>query len=228
MNESALENLCMRRDTLASRVARHAEALPFTSALLQMVQRREGGQLTSLSYRDYLDRDRGVVAGAYSYGSLMLPGHSDRGLEIGRYVSIGPNVRRFGAAHPVDRLSMHPYWYNPALGVVDEQDDVERTGCFIGHEAWIGGNVTILPGCQRIGIGAVVGAGAVVTKDVPDFAVVLGTPATVRKQRIGEDLAAALLQAAPWLQEPASAASSYRELASEFGDVGLFLPSLRR
>lgn len=181
--------------------------------------------MTSLSLRAYLDRVYGVRVGAYSYGSLLEPGQSDRGLTIGRYVSIGPNVRRFGAAHPIERLSMHPYWYNPALRVVGAQDDVDRTECVIEHEAWIGANVTILPGCARIGVGAVIGAGAVVTKDVPDFSVVLGLPGEVRGKRLNEELQQELLRLEPWMREPAEASRILSELASRAGDPGLFLPS---
>ncbi len=47
----------------------------------------------------------------------------------------------------------------------------------IGQDAWIGANVVILPGVKKIGKGAVVGAGSIVTKDVPDYDIVAGSPA---------------------------------------------------
>ena len=184
-------------------VARHFAALPLKRRILALVARSEGGQFTSLSLRVILDRHYGVRVGDHSYGSLLEPGMADRDTVIGSYVSIGPNVRRLGAAHPVDSLSMHPYWYNPALGLVPADADVERTGCEIGHESWIGANVTILPGCRRIGIGAVVGAGAVVTRDVPDFAVVVGTPARQIAERLTDDQRRGLLDNRPWELAPA-------------------------
>ena len=52
----------------------------------------------------------------------------------------------------------------------------------IGNDVWIGARVTILPGV-KIGNGAIIGAGSVVTKDVPDFAIVGGNPARVIKYR---------------------------------------------
>lgn len=227
MNASRLKSLRMRQDPLAARLARLADRLPMRARSLAFILRREGGQLTSRSLRAYLKRAHGVEVGDYSYGSLLEPGRADRGLVIGRYVSIGPNVRRFGAAHPVDRLSMHPYWYNPSLGVVGAADDVDRTSCVIEHEAWIGANVTILPGCRRIGIGAVVGAGAIVTKDVPDFAIVVGNPGRVRGERLTADARSALLERRPWLEEPGEAARILSEIAAEAGDPGAFLPSQR-
>ena len=55
----------------------------------------------------------------------------------------------------------------------------------IGDDVWIGGHVIILPGVN-IGNGAIVGAGAVVTRDVPEYAVVGGNPAKVIRFRNGE------------------------------------------
>ena len=56
----------------------------------------------------------------------------------------------------------------------------------IGNDVWIGYNALIIEGV-KIGNGAVIGAGAVVTKDIPDFAVAVGTPAKVIKFRFGEN-----------------------------------------
>ncbi len=53
----------------------------------------------------------------------------------------------------------------------------------IAQDAWIGANVVILPGVQKIGKGAVVGAGSIVTKNVSDYAIVAGNPATIIGQR---------------------------------------------
>jgi virginiamycin A acetyltransferase len=180
--------------------------VPIKLVLLRIVTRLEGGEFVSDSLRQVLSRHYGIHAGAHSYGSLLSPGMSDRFTYIGRYVSIGPNVRRFGAAHPVSSLTMHPYWYNPALGLTEDTFDVERSAISIEAESWIGANVTILPGCHRIGVGAVVGAGAVVTKDVPDFAIVVGSPARQIGERLDAVTRDALLSVRPWDLEPAAAA----------------------
>ncbi|MBP2390055.1 LbetaH domain-containing protein [Aeromicrobium fastidiosum] len=154
--------------------------------------------MTSLTLRQVLAKHHGVHVGNYSYGSLLQPGMADTQTTIGSYVSVGPNVRRIGASHPLDSLTMHPYWYNPKFGLVGSEEDVVRTPCEIGHEAWIGANVTILPQCKLVGVGAVVGAGSVVTRDVPDFAIVVGNPARVIGQRLSDDEAAALIRFRPW------------------------------
>lgn len=170
--------------------------------MLALAMRLEGGQMTSQSLRDHLAGRYGVQVGNFSYGSLLIPGMSDQGLTIGSYVSIGPDVRRFGAAHPLERLSLHPYFYNPRLGLVGEDADVKRTACHIGNDVWIGAGALILPGCTRIGTGAVIGAGSVVTKNVPEFSIVVGNPARVIGQRLSEQERERVRQESFWSRAP--------------------------
>ena len=91
---------------------------------------------------------------------------------IGNNVIMGPDVTVFTANHRTDRVDI-PIKY---------QGDTEPELVVIGDDCWIGYRAIILPGV-RIGKGVVVGAGAVVTKDVPDYAVVAGNPARVVKIR---------------------------------------------
>lgn len=177
--------------------------VPARRLLLAAVVKWEGGQFYSQSMRVILRKYHQVVVGEYSYGSLAVPGHADPGTTIGRYSSIGPNVRRIGAAHPVEDVSLHPFWYNPTLGYVSGERDVERVQCVIGNDVWIGANVVILPGCRRVGDGSVIGAGSIVTRDVGDFEVVAGNPARHMKFRLTEEQRTALRQARPWNLEPA-------------------------
>ncbi len=66
------------------------------------------------------------------------------------------------------------------------QGSTTSTPLHIAGDVWIGARAIILPGCRRIGHGAIIGAGAVVTKDVPDWAVVGGNPARIIKSRKSE------------------------------------------
>ncbi len=165
---------------------------------LRWALRTEGNRFHSKTVRRILNHYHGVEVGAYSYGGrCMRPGAMPRGVSIGRYVSIAQGVRVFLRDHPLDHLSTHPFFFNRNLGVV-QSDKVEESTLRIEHDAWVGENVIITAGCHRIGIGAVVGAGSVVTKDVPDFAIVAGAPAKFIRFRFHPDIQHAVLQSKWW------------------------------
>ena len=92
---------------------------------------------------------------------------------IGDHVLIGPNTGIYTAIHPID----------PEIRSKGVQ---KARPIIIEDKAWIGGSVTILPGV-RIGYGAIVGAGAVVTKDVPAMTIVAGNPAKTIREINEED-----------------------------------------
>lgn len=207
----------MQASRFGKLIERAYPRLPFRARLLRWAVKIEGGEMYSLTLREILNKHHDVRVGKYSYGSLLTIGHADRYTEIGNYVSIGPNVRRFGAAHPLHEAALHPLFYNPALGLVEETHDVLRSSCQIGHDAWIGANVTILPGCTSIGAGAVVGAGSVVTKDVPAFAVVGGNPARLISERFPEDQRYQVVEGEFWNLEPAQALKLVSQLNTRMG-----------
>lgn len=91
---------------------------------------------------------------------------------IGDDVMMGPDVCIYARNHAYDRLDMP----------MNRQGVAPERAVVIGNDVWIGARVIILPGV-RVGTGAVIGAGAVVTKDVPEYAVVGGNPARVIKMR---------------------------------------------
>jgi acetyltransferase-like isoleucine patch superfamily enzyme len=166
-------------------------------AAVALALRLEGGPFRSATARDLLRERRGVAVGAWSYGACLRPGQLPPGVTVGRYVSMATQVSAFRRDHPVERLSMHPLFYNHAVGPL-EVDAVDAAPLEVGHDAWLGHQCTILSGCTRIGIGAVVGAGAVVTRDVPDLAVVTGNPARVRRLRFADDVCEAVLGSRWW------------------------------
>ena len=164
---------------------------------LKLSLKLEGGEFYSLTARWILEKRFGVVIGHYSYGDCFIPGCFPAGVTVGRYVSIGPGVRVFLRNHPLDRLSMHPFFYNQNLGFV-AKDTITTSTLSIGHDAWVGAGTLILPGCSRIGIGAVIGAGSVVTKNVPDFAIVAGNPARVIRMRFPAEQCQKILESEWW------------------------------
>lgn len=92
-------------------------------------------------------------------------------LKIGDNVMMGPDVTILTHTHNIERTDI-------PMG----QQGSRTAEVVIGNDVWIGMRSIIMPGV-RIGDGVVIGAGAVVTKDVPDFAIVGGVPARIIKYR---------------------------------------------
>jgi virginiamycin A acetyltransferase len=89
--------------------------------------------------------------------------------------------------HLITALTTHPALYERKFGVV-EADVVPQKALVIEDDVWIGNNVVILPGCKRIGRGAVVGAGSIVTHDVDRYGIVAGNPARLLRNRFSDEL----------------------------------------
>lgn len=125
-------------------------------------------------------KDVNIEKGAAFPSSVELGDNSGIGIRaqingkvmIGKNVMMGPDVCIYAINHAFNRVDipMNFQGFAPEKPVV------------IGDDVWIGARVIILPGI-RIGTGAVIGAGAVVTRDVPDYAVVGGNPARILKMR---------------------------------------------
>ncbi|MFD0936397.1 CatB-related O-acetyltransferase, partial [Methylobacterium trifolii] len=130
-----------------------------------------------------LARRHGFSIGAYSYGcpKVRFP-ESGRRLTIGRYCSIADKVEiLLGGDHRLDWVSTYPFAAMAGLwpdAQAPEDYHVSRGDVAIGHDVWLGSGCMILAGVT-IGHGAVVAARAVVTRDVPPYAIVAGNPAQV-------------------------------------------------
>lgn len=134
---------------------------------------------------------------------------------IGRYCSIAPNVKILGPNHPISRISTHTFSYQRNISIIQavvsdfsDQYVGERskhvTSPFtlkpmpvIGNDVWIGQDVTLARGIN-IGSGAIVAGGSMVTKDVPDYAIVGGNPAKIIRYRFDESLRKELLLSRWW------------------------------
>jgi maltose O-acetyltransferase len=101
----------------------------------------------------------------------------DHDVVIGNDVLMGPDVVMLSISHQFDDLDLP----------INLQGPTRRSPVVIGDDVWIGTRVIILPGVH-IGSGAVIGAGSVVTSDVPANVVAVGVPARVLRRRGAQDL----------------------------------------
>lgn len=157
------------------------------SFIRDMVLRYEGGGHYSRTIRRIFSVYHQVEIGMYTNGPCYCLGQLPPGTKIGRYSGTYPTARVFRGNHPMSRRSTHAFFFNPNLGYAKKESDIERTKLTIGNDVCLYHNAVILPSVNRIGDGAVIGAGAVVTKDVPDFAIVAGNPAKIMKYRFSEE-----------------------------------------
>ena len=97
----------------------------------------------------------------------------NRIVKIGNYLMMSEDVLFLGGNHNFDKLDI-PMGHQGGGG---------KTPLVIEDDVWIGARVMVLPGCKHIGKGVIVGAGSVVTKDIPDYAIVGGNPARVIRSR---------------------------------------------
>lgn len=116
----------------------------------------------------FCDYGYNIHVGEYFYANTRCVILDGAAVHIGNFVSLGPNVHIYTTHHPVDptdRLS----------GVAIS------TPVTIGNNVWIGGNAIIMPGIT-IGSNTTIGAGSIVTHDIPDNVLALGSPCRVIRQ----------------------------------------------
>ncbi|ETX27754.1 chloramphenicol acetyltransferase [Roseivivax isoporae] len=122
---------------------------------------------------------------------------------VGKFANIASFTRIGPTDHPMDRASLHHFLYRSG----DYWDDAEADADFfdrrrsrrawIGHDTWIGHGAVVRPEIT-VGDGAVVAAGAVVTKDVAPYTIVAGVPAVPLRARFPQDVAERMRRLAWW------------------------------
>lgn len=179
-------------------------------------------------------------SGSFSYSYSMLPD----GFVMGRYCSISSGLRFLDSTHPLETVTTSAITFRPRNKLFEQfmtPELAEFAASFsvlgpkpypvVDHDVWIGADVTMAMGV-RVGTGAIVASNSVVTRDVPPYAIVAGNPATVKRQRFPDELAARLLAARWWDLDPAFVFSSeFREPArlcdqieQERGSISPFVP----
>jgi len=138
-----------------------------------------------------------VSIGEYTYGiPTVLSFRRDDRVKIGKFCSIADDVVIIvSGEHRYDRVATFPLRSRFVENV--EADTFSRGPVIIGNDVWIGSRAIILSGV-KIDDGAVIGAGAVVTNDVPPYAIVAGVPAKVLRFRFTREQITKLLEIAWW------------------------------
>lgn len=206
------------------------EAVPVTKRLLDLLTQRrvfhavwrgrrwaEGGHLglernsrlepyTSIFGGQILPREMG----AFSYSHSQLGTH----VSVGRYCSLAQRISWMGPRHPVEwamtssaayddgpMQSLKAYFADIGSEATAREYRPKDAHIEIGHDVWIGDEAMIAPGV-KIGHGAVIGARSLVLKDVPPYAIMVGSPARILRMRFPEMLVERFLTASWWQYRP--------------------------
>jgi acetyltransferase-like isoleucine patch superfamily enzyme len=140
-----------------------------------------------------------VIFGNFTTGSpRVLSWGTDEKLIIGKFTMFADCVTILvGGEHDLQRPTC--YTLKKSFGVPDEGnlDSSSKGPVIIGNDVWVGYGSIILSGV-KIGDGAIIGAGSIVTQDVPPYAIVGGNPARLIRYRFSQDKIAKLLEIAWW------------------------------
>ncbi len=182
------DNVLVSRSTLGSRVSIGSDTV---------VSRTMIDHNVIINRRNYVNDS---VIGSFTYTGI---GTIINFARIGKYCSIARNVDIGGFDHDYDRLTTMPYWrYAQLSGQNGGREALQapdyKDSCLIGNDVWIAAGAQILHKATSVADGAIVGAGAVVTKPVPPYAIVAGVPARIIGYRFSADIRERLLALKWW------------------------------
>lgn len=180
--------------------------------------------LSGKKSRDILPDYVSIGRGTYGVNRNTIQGLSpDAPVNIGNFCSFGQETLIFSKAdHALNLPSTFPLrtlLLHPERG---DQDAVTKGAVSIGHDVWVGARAMILSGVT-IGNGAVIGAGTLVTKNVPPYAIFAGNPAQLVRYRFTEDQIEALQRIA-WWDWPDTKIRDFE--AQLYGDIDAFIDTV--
>lgn len=169
-------------------------------------------QSRKVSLKSIVGENITVLDGSYICENSLVDSYSFIGFNslisksvIGRYNSIASNVNIGHGEHPLDKISTNGYFIEDAYNTLTSRE------CIIESDVWIGVGSIIKRGV-KVGVGAVVGANSFVNKDVPPFAIVVGSPARIIRYRFSNDKIAEILNSKWWDYEVKDAADILKRL----------------
>ena len=178
------------------------DGIRFGVALLRSVSNQRTGKGSrghDIAVWRRLQRQGRVTVGRGTYGVPIIFTHmlDTTGLRVGNYSSIG-GTYILGGGHPADRVTTYPLRVQLRMEGAGEDGFPRKVGdTVIGSDCYVGWGCMLLPNVW-IGDGAIVGSGALVTKDIPPYAIVGGNPAEIIRYRYDEDQIKALLEIKWW------------------------------
>lgn len=171
----------------------------YTRYFAKILLKFYGSQFYNRKLRQIFSRLYSIDVGLYSYGCFKINLNYGQPIKIGNYCSFAEGVSFIPGNHPINDISTHPFFHRNEFGYVNKTNVSSIT--IVGNDVWIGKNALILPNCKKIGNGAIIGAGAVVTKDVEPYTIVAGNPAVVIKKRFPESQIR-MLEESSWYDLP--------------------------
>lgn len=216
------------QDNLVATRSHENQLLPYTRELDQLLTQRHIytqprrvaqsrisiGQMVCVpvtlqaeAYSIFLAGQQFFSMGAFSSANSALPINTI----IGRYSSIASNVNRMQGSHPTTRFTTSMLTYSRSVDafndyLADTANTFERVPnpvpnggqIIIGNDVWVGQDVRFAPTGITVGDGAVIAGGAVVTKDVPPYAIMGGVPARILKFRFPSHIIEQLMDLKWW------------------------------
>lgn len=160
-----------------------------------------------------------VQVGSYSYLSFNV---SASNTHIGKFCSIAQGVGICMGMHPSNTfVSTSPVFFSTikqcGTTFADQSYFQEMGSCSIGNDVWIGANALIMDNIN-IGDGAIIGAGCIVTKDVPPYAIVVGIPGKIIQYRFSKEEINFLLDFKWWDKDDSWIKANYKQ----FHDIRSF------
>ncbi|MBQ2645317.1 glycosyltransferase [bacterium] len=147
---------------------------------------REKNKHNETTVSQHVNIDK-ISVGNYTYGNINMY-HSGNGqeiLSIGHYCSIAPNVTFLLASeHSYKNISTYPF---KVKFFGEDNEACSKGSIIVKDDVWIGYGAIIMSGVT-IGQGAIIGAGSIVTKDIPNYAIVAGNPAQIIKYRFSQEI----------------------------------------
>lgn len=177
-----------------------------------IIKKKTSIKKTFLDDKNLFGNNNEIKNSQIGFGTYLGSNMKITNWKIGKYCSIASNLKIICGSHPVGKnISTHPAFYfkhNKELNELDlsyikenkYNDSVKidnKWDIIIENDVWIGSDVKFLQGI-RIGDGAVIGAGALVTKDVAPYAIVGGVPAKLIRKRFSDEDIEFLLELKWW------------------------------